>query len=324
MDRDGVGVIDPAVVEVVAIEDDVLPARDVHDHVLRRQFGDDTSHAVVDGEVGSVREVLVRMVAAQHDLIPDGELTVAEVQLGGGVEFAGVGEQCSGLPVEEAGLAAGAGEEQGVGAGAARLEPVGEGDGVEVLGLVADDDSTLFSVGVEGGRDVPAAQFVQRGALPGVDLAPVGGQLDDAIAERVEGGAERATGGDLGELVVVADEDHLRSGLAPPASRPRRRHACPPSRLRRSTTSVVAAHLALLDAVTSDRRRCDAGTVLQLPCRPGGRSQSDDLPAGRFVESADGSERVGLAGARSADEHGDGRPCRGQPPDGLGLVVPQR
>ena len=144
-----------------------------------------------------------------------------------------LGEQCSGLPVEEAGLAAGAGEEQGVGAGAARVEPVGEHDGVEVLGLVADDDSALFPVGVEGGRDVPAAQFVQRGALPGVDLAPVRGQLDDAVAERVEGGAERAAGGDLGELVVVADEDHLRTGVGRLRRRPRRRRGCPPSRLRR-------------------------------------------------------------------------------------------
>ena len=174
------------------------------------------------------------VVPAQHDLVAGGELPVAEVQLGGGVEFAGGGEQCSGLPVEEAGLAAGAGEEQGVGAGPARVVPVGERDGVEVLGLVADDDSAVVSVGVEGGRDVPAAQLVERGTLPGVDLAPVHGQLDDTVAERVEGGAERATGGDFGELVVVADEDHLRAGVRRLRRRPRRGRGCRPSPLRRS------------------------------------------------------------------------------------------
>ena len=88
-----------------------------------------------------------------------------------------------------------------------------ERDRVEVLGLVADDDATLLAVGVEGGRDVAAAQLVQRGPLPRMDLAAVRGQLDDTVAERVERGPERAAGGDLGELVVVADEKHLRADV---------------------------------------------------------------------------------------------------------------
>ena len=43
--------------------------------------GDDTAHAVVDGEVVAVGEVLVRVVAAQHDLIACGELSIAEGEL---------------------------------------------------------------------------------------------------------------------------------------------------------------------------------------------------------------------------------------------------
>ena len=143
------------------------------------------------------------------------------------------------------------------------------------------------------------------------------------VAERVERGAERAAGGDLGELVVVTDEDHLGADLrrllddrGEVAGAGHRRFVDHDQR--------AAADLALLDEVTGDRRRRDAGAVLQLACRPRRRSEPDDLPASRFVESADGSERVGLAGARSADEHGDRVPGRGQTPDGLSLIVPQR
>ena len=80
---------------------------------------------------------------------------------------------------------------------------------MEVVGCVGDDDPAVVAVGGEGGRDVAAAQLVERVAFPRVLLAAVDGQFDDTVAERVERGPERAAGGDFGELVVVADEHDL-------------------------------------------------------------------------------------------------------------------
>ena len=80
---------------------------------------------------------------------------------------------------------------------------------MEVVAGVGDDDAAVVAVGGEGGGDVAAAELVEGVLLPDVLLAAVDGQLDDAVAERVEGGPERAAGGDFGELVVVADEHDL-------------------------------------------------------------------------------------------------------------------
>ena len=62
---------------------------------------------------------------------------------------------------------------------------------------------------VEGDRLLGAAvaEVVERGALPGVDLAVVLGQLDREAA--VDEPAERAAGLELGQLAVIADEHQL-------------------------------------------------------------------------------------------------------------------
>ena len=68
----------------------------------------------------------------------------------------------------------------------------------------------MVLVGVERGGDVAVAQLVERGRAPTGGLAAVDGELGGSVAEGVDGGGEPAAGVDLGELVVVADEDHLR------------------------------------------------------------------------------------------------------------------
>jgi hypothetical protein len=69
VDRDGVGVVDPAVVEVVAVEHDVFAAGDADGHVVEGEADDGAAHAVVDGELLAGHEVLVAVVAAHHDLV---------------------------------------------------------------------------------------------------------------------------------------------------------------------------------------------------------------------------------------------------------------
>ena len=58
------------------------------------------------------------------------------------------------------------------------------------------------------------AELVEGVDLPRFGLAPVDGELGGVAGGGVDGGGEPASGGDLGELVVVADEDHLGPGGA--------------------------------------------------------------------------------------------------------------
>ena len=81
------------------------------------------------------------------------------------VEFAVGGEDVAGVAVEQAGFGAGAGEQQGVACAAGGV-PVGEDDGVEVVGCVGDDDAAVVAVGGERGGDVAAAELVERGLFP--------------------------------------------------------------------------------------------------------------------------------------------------------------
>ena len=66
--------------------------------------------------------------------------------------------------------------------------------------------------GVEGFLDLADAQSVEGVAFPGVSLAAVDGEFDGRQA-RLQS-AEHPARSDLGQLVVVADEDHL--GGRPP------------------------------------------------------------------------------------------------------------
>ncbi len=105
-----------------------------------------------------------------------------------------------------------AGEQHRHGAGAVGVEPAFDGGVDERGAVVGDDDAFVGAVGVDGGGDVPVAQVVEGVDLPGGVLAPVDGQLGDGEVGVGGEGGEPAAGGDLGELVVVADEQHPAAG----------------------------------------------------------------------------------------------------------------
>ncbi len=153
-------------------------------------------------------EVLVAVVAAHHDLVADDVAVAGELDLVFEGQLTGGGEQLASVAVEEAGFGSCPGEEQRFSVGPDGV-PVAEHDRVEVVGCVGDDDSAVVSVCGERRRNVTAAELVERLTFPLVLLAAVDGQLNDLIAECVEGGAEGSAGGDFGQLVMVADEHDL-------------------------------------------------------------------------------------------------------------------
>ena len=85
---------------------------------------------------------------------------------------------------------------------------------VDVGGGRGDGDVAVVEVGAEPGEGVAVAQLVEGGVFPFGLLAAVDGEFGGARAEEVDGGREDAAGGDLGQLVMVADQDHLGADLA--------------------------------------------------------------------------------------------------------------
>ena len=147
-------------------------------------------------------------VAGEDDPVTGLELAVTDVEDGTGQE-AGGGSSVAAVTVEGAGFGTGAGEQEGVAALPVGLPPVPDGGSVNVLEAVVEDDAAVVVVGVEGGGDVAVAELIEGVDLPLLGLPAVDGQLGTVCAGGVDGGGEPATGGDLGELVMVADEDHL-------------------------------------------------------------------------------------------------------------------
>jgi hypothetical protein len=197
VDGDRIAMIDPTPVEVPAIEDDPVTGRGHDDHPAGGEVDDGPAHPVVDREGVAVGEVLARVVAAEYDVVTDGVVSSADLDLGGEVELAVCGEDVAGTSIEALCFGTSARKEQR-GAGGAGGVPVGENESVEFLGGVGGDDPVVFEVGVECGLDVTGAELIERGTFPGVVLAAVDGEFDDSVSEDVEGGSERAAGGDFG------------------------------------------------------------------------------------------------------------------------------
>ena len=78
---------------------------------------------------------------------------------------------------------------------------------MELVGVVDEDDSSVFAVG----GDVAVAELVERGLFPTVLLAAVHREFDDPGAEGAEGGSECAASADFGELMMITDKDHFGS-----------------------------------------------------------------------------------------------------------------
>ena len=199
--------------EVVVVETDRVAG--AQQHVERAALdinGDDGSeHAVVDPDRSSVGGVLVGVVAAGEHAITGLERCAADGECGAGEE-AFVGGTPSGEPVECVCFAAGAGQEERVAARGVGGPPVVDGGAVEHEWVVGDADAVVGEVGVPCGGDVAVAEVIERVDLPWFDLAAVGGELADVVAQRGDRSGESSARSDFGELAVVADQDHLRAG----------------------------------------------------------------------------------------------------------------
>ena len=119
-----------------------------------------------------------------------------------------------GEPVEGAGFAAGSGQHDPVDPSRMGVEPGVDGSGVNLGGGGGEGDVAMFGVRAEPGQGVAVAQLIEGVVFPVGQLPAVDGQLGDSVAVTVDGGAEHAAGIHLLELVVIADEDHLRPGPA--------------------------------------------------------------------------------------------------------------
>src|SRR5205807_9846069 len=122
-------------------------------------------------------------------------------------ERTGGGEAVAGPAVEVIDIAVTGGDHQMVAAGLAGGPPVVDELFPDLVGGVGLVEAVVGLVGGEGDVGVSVAELGQGVAFPAFSLAAVLGELDGVKAGG-EGG-EAAAGFDLGELVVVADEDDL-------------------------------------------------------------------------------------------------------------------
>ena len=118
-----------------------------------------------------------------------------------------VGESSANVVVEPVDGVVGAGHEHGSLADAQGVEVAVHGDGEHRLEVGGDVHPVVGPVGADRCGDRSCAQLGEGVVFPGFDLASVHGQFGDATAA-VDRGGEAAAGSDLGELVVIADEDH--------------------------------------------------------------------------------------------------------------------
>jgi hypothetical protein len=197
VDRERVGVIDPAPLRIAAVEHDPFAGRQEDVDAVVVDVDDGDEHPVLDGERVAVVQVLAGVVPAEHHPVAGGVGAAADLELVCQVEVTGVGEELAGELVQQVCFGAGAGEHQRF-AGCAQLLPVCDGAGVELVGVVGEHDPAVLEVGGERSGDVAVAELIEGGLFPQVLLATVDGQLDDPGTEGVQRGTERATCADLG------------------------------------------------------------------------------------------------------------------------------
>lgn len=225
---------------------------------------------------------------------------VGELHLVAEIELAQFSQSFPGQSVEEPCLGARPRQEEAL-AIAPRGNPVGHGDRMQVGRSVGYDHSAVIAVGGECGRDVPVAKLVEGCLLPGLLLTSVHMEPDHPIAEHVDGCSERPSCCDLGQLMVVTDQDDLGPGLSRLAD-----HLCEVTGARHAgfvdDDDGSAVDRALLDEVASDRRGVDPSSRLELSCGSCRRGETDDRPTRLLVRGSNGSECVRLAGASASDE----------------------
>jgi hypothetical protein len=124
-----------------------------------------------------------------------------------GAELARLGAQPLADAVELVDLSAAVGVDHRLSPGLVRLPPVGHQRPVAVVSGLERADALMLGVSGDRLLEVAGPHVVDGPLLPGLDLPAVDGQLGGTEAEAQ--GAEAATGGDGGELAVVADQHHL-------------------------------------------------------------------------------------------------------------------
>ena len=215
-------------------------------------------------------------------------------------------------------------EQDGVAAGPVCRPPVADRSGVEVFDPVSQDDPAVGLVGGEGVGDVAVAELVQGGDLPRPGLASVDGQFSGVAGGGCDGGGERATGGDFGELVVVADEDHLGAGGAGGGDHPVQVDGAGHPGLVDDHHMAGGEGVGGVAGEAGERVGGDAGTVGEAAGRQPGGGDSDHLVSGVVVDGAHGVHCVGLAGPGSSDHDFDGEALGGHPAHHLHLIGAER
>ena len=214
VDGHRVAVVEVAVGEVVVVESDDLTGAQPHIQGagLGVGGGDGAEHAVVDPDSLAVGGGLVGVVAADQYPVAGLERATGDRERGPGEEML-AGGAIAGEPIERVRLAAGAGQQEGVVTGGVGCPPVIHSQLVEFDRVVEDADAVVGEVRVPCVGDVAVAEVVERVDLPWLDLAAIDREFAHLVAEGGDRVGESTAGLDFGELVVVADEDHLRTRL---------------------------------------------------------------------------------------------------------------
>ncbi len=184
---------------VVVVEDDA--ERAVADP------GDGAGLAVGNGDLLGVQGAGPIAVSAQHDPLPEAVAAVPVVSIKIRGEFAVVDQLSACGVVEDVDKLVGPGEQHNMPSVATGLLPPVDRDVDHLLTVVSDCHSVVVEVGAHGDGDVAGAQFGEGVLFPGCMLTSVHGQFGNCRAALGCGG-EPASGVDLGELVVIADQYH--------------------------------------------------------------------------------------------------------------------
>ena len=283
---------------------------------------DGGDHAVVDGcGVAGVEVELAAHVLREHDPVTDLEWLAVDVDRGA-MDHPGCDCSVAGEVVEEVRFGVRSGQHVRVRSASVCREPVGDGVCLDVGLVFAEHDALVVEVRLPERRDVAVAEVVERRVFPFVTLPSVDRQLASTVSDSAEEGLEAAASLDLGELVMVADDDHFRPGGACSGDESVELEGADHAGF------VQYQHVIRFDGAVCeelvDRERIDPRAVGQFACRTCSRAGADH-PIVRCLEDfADGVHRVRLAGSGFADDHLDPETLGGEAAHGVGLVRSQR
>jgi hypothetical protein len=246
---------------------------------------------------GAVEHAEPAGVAQGDDAVADGEVPIADAK-GRPSDAALLGEQVAGGGVQLGDVAVSQRDHhrRAFARALGCCPPVLDHAFPEPAGAAADDDAVVLGVSGDGGDGVAGAQQVERLLFPGFALAVVG--LQRGGAEPADQASEQAPCLDLGELLDVADRDHLGAGVVGVGEQP--------------GELAGADHPGFVDHQHGVRGHARAGGVIEVAEEPGDGAGSDAGALLQLPRSA-----CGQGGADDAVARG----LPGPPPDGMGRRV---